>query len=211
MSGPEQGEALFARSWPTPLVKVMLGKQVVLMAVDTGTEDLIVDEAAARVNGVTTSGSQRMVFWNGTRNAVKNACVPKLTIAGFTLEHLPAGVANLRKWSLEVNPQGERVAGVIGLGVLRRFTPTLDYDRLRLVLRRPGTAFTPAAGAQRIPFELWGEDELMVPGSISGGRRLAMVVQTGVPGCGIGAPQSVFDEFGIRAGMVARAMKGAGT
>ena len=106
-----------------------------------------------------------------------------------------------------MNPQSERVAGIIGLGLLRRFTPTLDFARQRLVLRRPGVAFAPAAGAQRVPFELWGENELMVWGSISGGRRLAMVVQTGVPACGLGAPQEVCDEFGLRAGPVARAMK----
>ncbi len=210
-AGPEQGEVMFARSWPAPLVSVRLNGQSVLMAVDTGTDDLVLDESIARGTGVAVGPSQHMVFWNGARAAVRNAWVARLEIAGFRIEKLPAGCLSLRKWSLEVNPQSERVAGIIGLGLLRRFTPTLDFARQRLVLRRPGVAFAPAAGAQRVPFELWGENELMVWGSISGGRRLAMVVQTGVPACGLGAPQEVCDEFGLRAGPVARAMKSAGT
>jgi len=39
---------------------------------------------------------------------------------------------------------------------------------------------------------------------------MAMVVQSGVPGCGIGAPSEVFDEVGVKAGMLSRMAKGAG-
>jgi hypothetical protein len=62
----------------------------------------------------------------------------------------------------------------------------------------------------RVPFQLWGESELTVFGAIGQGRRLAMVVQTGIPGCGVGAPQDVFDEFGIKPGALAKLAKGAG-
>ena len=153
---------------------------------------------------------QGVAFWSGTRGVVKYAIAQRLEIGGFRIENCPAGVKNLGRWSLEVNPQSERIAGVIGLNLLRRFSPTLDYAQSRLELRRPGTAWTPGPGAVRVPFQLWGENELTVFGSIAQGRRCAMVVQTGVPACGIGAPEDVFDEMGVKPGTLARIAKGAG-
>lgn len=208
-AGPEQDEIPFSRAWPAPLVKVRLNGRLVLMAIDTGADELILDESAARASGVQQGASQYPVFWMGTRGTVRAAWVDRLELGGFRVEGIPAGVRSLRKWSLDVNPQGERVAGVIGLGLLRRFGPTLDLARSRLVLRRPGVAL-PADGV-RVPFELWGERELTVWGSFGGGRRMAMVVQTGIPACGIAAPQGVFEEVGIKPSRMSRAVGGMGS
>jgi hypothetical protein len=209
-AGPERGEALWVRSFPVPLVRVRLDGESVLMAIDTGTTDLLVDESAARRLGLSMLPGEWTTFWNGSRVAVRGAMAQRLDIAGFRVERLPAGVAKLRGWSIFVNPQGETVAGVIGLNFLRRFVPTLDYARNRLVLRRPGLPPAPRAGDERIPFETWGEAELTVYGSMAGGRRMAMVVQTGLPGCGVAAPAEVFEEVGVKAGGIARLVKSAG-
>ena len=40
---------------------------------------------------------------------------------------------------------------------------------------------------------------------------MALVLQTGVPGCGVGAPIEVFEEVGLRPGVIARALKSAGS
>ncbi|MBI5708879.1 MAG: aspartyl protease family protein [Candidatus Eisenbacteria bacterium] len=215
-AGPEEATLFFVRSYPVPLVRVKLNGQSVLMAVDTGAGDLLLDNSAARRCKVTVFPEQTTTFWSGSHMAVKNALVSRLDLGGFRVERVPAGVLSLHRWSLEVNPVSEPVAGVIGLNLLRRFSPTLDFEAHRLELRRPGRV-APAAGvagtlapAGRVPFELWGENELMVYGSLNGGRRMALVVQSGVPGCGVGAPREVFDEVGVKPGMVARAMKGAG-
>ena len=69
-AGPERASRSFARTWPTPLVNVKLNGQMVLMAVDTGADDLILDDSAARVAGIAVSGTQHLVFWNGSRVAV---------------------------------------------------------------------------------------------------------------------------------------------
>lgn len=158
-----------------------------------------------------TLPSNAPVFWDGTRIAVQNAIVQRLELGGLRLEDLPAGVTSLRKWMIQVNPQAEPVAGVIGLGLLRRFTPTLDFRGQALELRRPGRAYPAGPNAQRLPFEVWGEAELTVYGSLNGGRRMAMILQTGVPGCGVGAPPEVFDEVGVKPGAFSRALRGAGS
>ncbi len=198
----------WVRAYPIPLVRVKLNGQGVVMAIDTGASDLIIDESAARRYRIERLPAQRMEPWTGSRIAVKNAIVQRLEIGGIKIENLPAGTISLRRWSLEVNPQSEPVAGVIGIELLRRFTPTFDYRTQKLELQPRGAALPEAA--LKVPFELWGVNELMVYGTISGSRRMAMVVQTGVPGCGVGAPQEVLEEVGVKPGAMSRLVKGAG-
>jgi hypothetical protein len=193
-----------------PLVRVKLNGESMLMALDTGASDLLLDQSAFRRCRVQPVGGRSTTFWCGARLAVSNASVQRLELGGYRIENCPAGVLNLGKWSLDVNPQGERVAGVIGLNLLQRFTPTLDYARQVLELRRPETPFTPGPNAQRVPFLLWGESELTVIGSLGQSRPMNLVVQTGIPGCGVGAPPEVFDEIGVRSSAMARLVKNAG-
>jgi hypothetical protein len=136
--------------------------------------------------------------------------VQKIELGDARVEQVPAGILRLGKWSQEVNPLDEPVAGVIGLNLLRRFTPTLDYAKGRLVLRPAGTAAGGVRGAARVPFEIWGESDLTVYGSLAGGRRMAMVLATGLPGAGVGAPAEVLEEIGVKPGSISRMMKGAG-
>ena len=208
VTNPREARVQFARLWPVPLVRVSLNGQSVLMALDTGAGDLLIDESAARRCNIKTLPAESPVLWSGTRIAVRDALVPRIEIGGIRIERVPAGVLSLHRYGLEINPQSESVAGVIGINLLRRFTPTIDYVAQRLVLRPAGTAYAPTAAAQRIPFEIWGENEVTVYGSIAGGRRMAMVLATGLPAAGAGAPQEVFDELGIKPGVGAGLAKG---
>jgi tetratricopeptide (TPR) repeat protein len=217
ITGPDQVEVPWSRSWPVPLVKAKLNGQIVLLAIDTGVTDLLLDPSAARRCKVVLPPEQRSVFWSGTRVAARNAVVQRLELSGLRIERIPAAMTSLRRWSLEVNPQGEAVAGIIGLDLLARFTPTLDYRKCVLVLRRPGPGgqarptFTPGPDALRVPFEMWSEGEMTVYASLNGGRRMALMLATGVPGCGVGAPQEVFEEVGVRPGPASRAIQSAGS
>jgi hypothetical protein len=210
-AGPDVARVPWSQGYPIPLMRVKLNGQSVLMGIDTGARDLILDTGFARRCGVRTMPSQVPVFWEGTRVAVSNAVVQRLEMGGLRIEDIPAGVVGLHRWSIEVNPQGEPVAGVIGLELLERFTPTIDYEGQALILRKAGTPAPASATAQRVPFEIWGESELMVRGSLAGGRTMAMLLGTGLAGCGVGAPEAVFAEVGVRPGTLARAVKSAGS
>ena len=117
VAGPEIEHLRFVRTWPVPLVRARLNGQPVLLAVDTGAGDLIVDESAARRNRVEMMPSQTQLRWDGTHVAARNAVVQRLWLGGMQLERVPAGVVNLHRWSLTTNPQGETVGGVIGITV----------------------------------------------------------------------------------------------
>jgi hypothetical protein len=198
----------FERIWPAPLVKVKLGGTQVLMMLDTGTPGLLLDPIAVRQYGVRQLAGQRLTPWDGTRVAVRNAIAPRLELAGVVWTNVPAGIIALRKLSLSVNPQSTPIVGVIGLSVLRSHDVTFDFQGRRLTMQPRGTA--KAILGTRVPFELWGEDELTVWGSLNGGRRMAMMLATGLPEAGVGAPEVVFDELGLKPGGVSKLVKGAG-
>ncbi|HET7224101.1 MAG TPA: retropepsin-like aspartic protease [Candidatus Eisenbacteria bacterium] len=208
-AGPERERLNLVRAWPVPLVRARVNGAIVLLAVDSGANELIVDESAARRAHVDAMASQRQVRWDGTRVAARNAVVERLALGGMQLARVPAAVANLHKWSLVANPQGENVGGVIGLELLQRFRPTLDLRAQRLELARPDPTWQPPAAALRVPFQIWGAGDLVVYGTIGGGRRMAMLVATGLPGCALGAPEQVLEEVGLKAGAFSRAMGGA--
>ncbi len=209
VTGPAREARIpFSRLWPVPLVRVRLNGQSVLMVLDTGAGDLLIDDSAARRYAVRTLPSETTVLWSGNHLAVRVGLVQRLEIGGIVIERLPAGVLPLHRYSLDVNPQSESIAGVIGINLLRRFTPTIDYVTQRLVLRPAGTVYAPTAAATRVPFEIWGENELTVYGTIGGGRRMAMVLATGLPAAGSGAPQEVYDEVGVKAGVGSGLAKG---
>lgn len=205
----ERAQLLFERIWPAPLIKVKLNGTLVVMMVDTGTPGLLVDLLTVSQEKVSLIGGQRLTPWTGTHVAVRNALVQKLEIGGIRFTNVPAGMVSLRKLSLGVNPESQPVMGVIGMDVLRRFAVTFDYPRRRFELA-PLASAAGIAGA-RVPFELWGENELTTWGSINGGRRMAMTLATGLPEGGVGAPDPVFEELGIKSGGVSRLVKGAGT
>lgn len=208
-AGPARERLNFVRAWPVPLVRARLNDAIVLLAVDSGAGELLVDESAARRAHVDAMPSQRQVRWDGTRVAARNAVVERLALGAMQLARVPAAIVNLHRWSLVTNPQGETVAGVIGLELLQQFRPTLDLRAQRLELTRPDQPWAPPAAALRVPFQVWGENDLTVYGTIGGGRRMAMLVATGLPGCALGAPEQVLEEVGLKAGAFSRAMGGA--
>jgi hypothetical protein len=209
LEGPERAAIPFQRAWPVPLVRVKLNGQLVVMAVDPGATDLLLDPSATRVCRVTVVPGERTVAWSGVRLAARNAIVQKLDLGGFALADVPAAVTPLHRYSLDANPGAPDLAGVIGLPVLERFGVTIDFPGQVLELRRPEAPVS--AHGERVPFERWGENELMVYGSIADGRRMAMWVGTGLPDAGIGASRETFDELGVQPGKVANIVHGAGS
>ena len=211
ISGDAKTTVPFRQLTPAPLVMVKINGQSVLMAVDLGAGDLMLDDFVARQCKVELLTASGQVPWDGLMVTARNAMVKRLDLGGIRIEGVPASVLPLRKWGLAVYPAGERVAGVIGVNVLRRFSPVLDFRAGRLELAPAGHAPSASHGTPRIPFEIWGENEMMVYGSIEGGRRMGLLVTTAIPQCGVAAPPEVFEELGIQPGAMSRMIKSPGT
>ena len=207
-AGAERASLPFQRAWPVPLVRVKLNGQLVTMAVDFGSNELLLDPGATANCHVSIVPGERTVGWSGMRVAARNAIAQKLELGGIVLAGVPAAVTPLHVYSLQANPEGPDLAGVIGLPVLEQMGVTIDFRRQELELRRGGGY---AAKGERVPFERWGENELVVYGSLAGGRRMALWVGTGLPGAALGAPHETFDEIGVQPGRVANFVRSMGT
>jgi len=204
----ERAQVFFDRIWPAPVVKAEINGTRALVMIDTGTPGVLLDPVTLSRDHVTPLAGQRLVPWTGSHVAARNAWLARLRIGDITLTNLPVGIVSMHKLSLAIDPQGQPLAGVIGADVLRRFAVTLDYKRRRLELA-PLASAAQAPGT-RVPFELWGENEITAWGSINGGRRMAMALATGLPEGGVGAPDPVFEELGLKSGGVSKLVKGAG-
>jgi hypothetical protein len=208
LPGPETATVGFERSFPVPLVRVKLNGRQVLAAIDPGCPHVLVDPSAMRANRLERLPGERAVFWIGSHVAAGNALAQSIDLGGIALANVPVASTSLHRYSIDVNPMGRDIALVIGLPVLERMGLTMDFRRQRLELRRPGIAAK--ARGQRVPFERWTENQLVVWGTIGGGRRLSMIVGTGLPGAGFGGPNDLFDELGLRAGKMSNLMRGPG-
>ncbi len=208
LPGPDSDAIGFVRSFPVPIVKARLNGHVVLAAIDPGSPGVLVDPSAMRANGVERLAGERAVFWLGSRVAASNALARKLELGHMGLANVPLAATSLHRYSIDVNPLGRDIGLVIGLDFLEHFGVTLDFRAQRIELARPGAAVT--APGQRVPFERWTENQLVAWGTIGGGRRVSMIVGTGLPGAGFGGPADVFDELGLRPGKMANLMRGPG-
>jgi len=209
-AGPDEDHIPFAVTFPVPCVRVRIDGESVLLAIDTGARELLLDDHVARRVRLRVRAEQVPLDWMGHTQTVTVAVTPTMQIGRFTLADVPTGLLNLRKYGLSLNPRSEPVVGVIGLQMLRAFVPTFDYHRNELVLRRPSAPATPvAAKAVRIPFEIRGEADMFVHAELAGGRAMALEVHSGIPECGVMASEAVFTEVGLKAGTVSRMMGSA--
>lgn len=207
--GPDEDHLGFVILYPVPCVRAHVGDESVLLAVDTGVRDLLLDTRIARLAGVRMSAGQTSQLWLGRPQSTTEGSLPRLELGRFTLYDVPVGVLSLHSYGLQLNPRSEPVVGVIGVGVLRAFLPTFDYRRGELWLRRPAVRPSYVAGSIRVPFEIRGEADLFVHAVVAGGRPMALEVHSGFPECGFAAPDVVLSEVGLKAGGVSKAMGGA--
>lgn len=207
--GPESTELGFVRAWPVPLVKVKLNGRQMLAALDPGCPGVLVDPTEVRACRLESLPGERAVFWIGSHVAARNAIAQEIDLAGMKIANVPVSATSLHRYSIDVNPMGRDIGMVIGLPLLERFGVTIDFPRQRLVLRRsPEVA---KSFGQRVPYERWTENQLVVWGSIGGGRRVSLIVGTGLPGAGFGGPYDLFEELGLKPGKMSNLMRGVGT
>ncbi|MBI1799042.1 MAG: hypothetical protein HYR73_05095, partial [Candidatus Eisenbacteria bacterium] len=78
VSGASEVKILFSRTLPAPLLRVKLNGQSVLMALDTGAGDLIVDDFVGRQCKVALLPGEGPVTWDGEQGVLRNAMVRRL-------------------------------------------------------------------------------------------------------------------------------------
>lgn len=210
VEGPDSVRVTFTSSNPVPLVRVKVGNERLLFAIDTGTPGVLLDASAGRRLKARMLGGGGSLSWIGRDYVFEYGLVPELEIGGLRVENVPVRTLSLHKYSIAMHLHSETVSGVLGVDFLRAFSPTIDYKKMALILRRPSAAptFGPAGAPDALPFELWGEGELVVRARVASSRPLALWFASGFPECAIAAPAVTFAELRLKPNRAARVLKG---
>jgi tetratricopeptide (TPR) repeat protein len=192
----------FVRTDPIPIVKARInGGEEVLLEIDTGAAELVVDAELARSIGAPQFGSTEGYFAGGNKALRHHARIDSLRIGDFDIRNIPVVTRDMSRAPMAA--QGIDVKGMIGMALFYHFIPTLDYPKGELVLRRrTEQALADLDRAVRrgrthvIPAWMADDHILVAWGTVNGARCL-MFADTGMLGGGFLCPESTIKAAGI--------------
>jgi predicted aspartyl protease len=189
----DEADVPFVAGDPLPLVSVSVNGHDAFFTIDTGAPDIILDPDFARELGIASTPAGVGMFAGAKTAAVEHAVVASFGLGGATIRDMPATVLPTR--NIPFFP-GRRVDGMIGTGLLMRFTSTIDYPNARLVLRpRGATAGAPGGFAERM--WLVGDHFIFARGKVNDLPESSLFVDTGLAGGGFMATKPTLDAAGI--------------
>lgn len=209
-------EIAFERTDPLPLVSATLnGGEEVLLLIDTGGGELILDPEVAKKIGASSFGEEEGTFAGDKKSAVAHAAIDSITLGELTVENVPVKLLPTQRFSAVAG--GKPVGGVLGTVFLYHFLATLDYPNGKLILRRPGSdaaerGKSARASAQRIPFWMASDHLILARGAVNGGEECLFFVDTGLAGAAFTCPKSTIEQAKIKlSGQSSQGVGGGGT
>jgi len=154
----------FALSEPLPVVRARLNDQEdVLLVIDTGAGDLILDRRLATGLGLSLSQPEPALFAGGLGGELQYAPLERLQFGTLQIDHLPVQVMEVNRLLAGFfDPHG--IDGIIGLNLLRHFDVQLDFGHGELRLYPPGSR--PLGPRSGFPCWLAGEHQLITWGRL---------------------------------------------
>jgi hypothetical protein len=190
-----------------PIVQVQVNGRDALFLVDTGAEEVVVDEGLAAELGLTLRGRQWAVFAGGRRGQVGYGVVDRLGLGAGAVGGVPVQTQPLRRlFQAAFAPLV--VEGIIGTALLSRFRPCLDFRRGELRMD-PRGASAPAEGR---PFRFWLTDAFlpMVPLRLEGGPPLLTLLDSGQERFAVALAAESAAAAGLEAGAAEVGIGGGG-
>jgi len=191
---------------PLLTVRVNGGREAVFF-LDTGGSELLLDTAFAKELGVKAMGSVTGVFAGDQTAPVGNGRVDSLTLGGWTLKNVPAGMLPLRSMSASFGVK--QIDGCVGTSVLYQFLATIDYPAGELVLRRKTPANLKAfdaalldassTGKHAVVMPMWmaGDHFMVTWGQVNSLPPAQIFVDSGLAGAGVKLAESTIKAAGI--------------
>ncbi|MGD1146481.1 MAG: aspartyl protease family protein [Thermoanaerobaculaceae bacterium] len=185
----------FERVDPLPLIKVQVnGGDPCFFIIDTGAGTTVLDKQVADQLKLPRIGAEGGVFAGGKKATVEYSIIGALTLGDLTLERVPVQILDTSSFGSIFG--GLPINGVIGVGVLRQFTASLDYPHHRLELRLANSTHSASRGVT-MPMWLAGDHLVLVSGSVGGLPELTLI-DTGLAGFGCTLPKSTLDALGAK-------------
>ena len=165
--------------------------------IDTGGDELIIDNEYAKEIGVVQFGAMMGTFAGGKKAAVQQAKVDSVTLGDFTIKNVPVAILPTRRFSPGF---GARLDGCIGTVTLYHFLATLDFPGGQLILRRRTKQNLKQVEQEAIvvPFWMAGSHYMHAWGTVNKSEPMLFFVDTGLAGGGFMCPESTVKKAGIK-------------
>lgn len=175
-----------------PIVKASLNGREGFFLVDSGAEEVVVDDKLAEGAGLEAIGRKQAAIFPGGRVAgFRRSVAGEIVLGDAVLSSVPVQVQPVREPFLRA--LGRHVDGIIGGSVLYRFHTTIDWVGRRLILT---TGRSGSGGRDSVAFYLAGAYLPVVPVSINGSLRANVLIDTGLNGFAIAGSLNLIRSAG---------------
>jgi predicted aspartyl protease len=189
----------FAATDPLPVIDVTVGDRTVPFFLDTGADEVYLDQTLATDLGVPIYGTAAQAGAGGKERTAGHGRLDALAMGDLHIRNLPVKTLDFRALGFP-----EQWRGTIGTGVLSHFLPTIDYPGGALELR-PRTEARLAAferearqsGQHVVPFWLSGAHYMLTWGTINGSEPVLLVADTGGAAIALYATNQTVAQAGI--------------
>lgn len=189
---------------PLPVVSIEVNGTPIDVIFDTGADMLFVDKELAAELGIADATHLMGDFGGGKKAPISMGYVKEARLGNVTLEHVPATIMPMSKYSAIYADNDTTIHGAIGVGFIRQFVSTIDYENGRLILRERTEENRKAVRDElgsfdEMSFSMDQVHYMQALGQINGVEGLNFFVDSGlaVPGCGYTLPKQTLDLLGI--------------
>ena len=190
---------------PLPRFYIQVNGKKIVVQLDTGGSELILDAEFAREIGADIYGSREAVFGGGQKSTIEYGKVKSIKLGDFKLENVPVHALRIGSTSFK---------GIVGTNVLYRFISTIDYPGKKLVLRVKGKGIDSkkSSGTSiKIPFWLEGDHFILAWGTANDSDSLLFIVDSGLAGGAFYFPVITAQKIGLKIDKnIVRSLHGGG-
>lgn len=176
---------------PLPRFSMRVNGKKIIVQLDTGGSELILDSEFAREIGVEIFGSREAVFGGGKKSIIKYGKVKSIRMGDFAIENIPVHILQMGTTSFQ---------GIVGTNLLYHFLSTIDYTNKQLLLRSKSTHKYEEhlEGLIKVPFWLEGDHFMLAWGTADDSRPLVYCVDTGLAGGAFYFPLITAERLGLK-------------
>jgi predicted aspartyl protease len=173
------------------------GRPPAYFLIDTGAGETILDTTFATQVGARIFGSDTSAFAAGQRAAVAHGVIDSMALGTLAVRQVPVRIQSTRAFALAAG--GLRIDGILGTGLFMELRATLDYRRGALELRPRGAVRRPQSTAVVLPIALAADHLVLAWGAYGSTDSTLMLLDTGLVGATVVAPDTVFRSLGLSA------------
>lgn len=201
-TGARSAFVRFVDTDPLPVLPITVDGVRVNVILDTGGDQLILDDQLARSMGVAVIDSAMGSFAGGLTSRVGFGRVGRVQLGDVTLHDVPVQTLSAKRFTFDAR---HPVGGILGTSILRQFLSTVDYRRARLVLEERSVAARAARSrknarqrAVSVPFVLDATHLMYARGGLEDADSLTLFVDSGLASeASIVAPRQTLEVLGI--------------